>query len=60
MQTRKMEVAPTAHYSYGGVEVDMMKQRLSILAVGETMSGIDGANGWVEIIYCNTVVLENR
>ena len=42
----KMEVGPTAHYSMGGVEVDI-KCRTKIgglFAVGEVISQIHGAN----------------
>ena len=43
---QKMEVAPTAHYSMGGVAVDMeCRTKVKCLfAVGETISQIHGAN----------------
>ncbi|WP_101294224.1 L-aspartate oxidase [Halegenticoccus soli] len=42
-----MEIAPTAHYSMGGVDVDPRTGRTSVdglYAVGETSSGLHGAN----------------
>ncbi|MGB8034169.1 MAG: FAD-dependent oxidoreductase [Nitrososphaeraceae archaeon] len=43
---QKMEVAPTAHYSMGGVVVDMecRTKVKRLFAVGETISQIHGAN----------------
>ena len=43
---QKMEVAPTAHYSMGGVVVDMecRTKVKRLFAVGETISRIHGAN----------------
>jgi succinate dehydrogenase flavoprotein subunit len=43
---QKMEVAPTAHYSMGGVAVDMecRTKVKRLFAVGETISQIHGAN----------------
>jgi succinate dehydrogenase/fumarate reductase flavoprotein subunit len=43
----KMEVGPTAHYSMGGIVVDMkcrIKRIRGLFAVGETISQIHGAN----------------
>ncbi|MGH9974659.1 MAG: FAD-binding protein [Nitrososphaeraceae archaeon] len=42
----KMEVGPTAHYSMGGVEVDIMCRTKigGLFAVGEVISQIHGAN----------------
>ena len=42
----KMEVAPTAHYSMGGVVVDIncRTKVKGLFAVGEAMSQIHGAN----------------
>ena len=43
---QKMEVGPTAHYSMGGVVVDInCRTKVSgLFAVGETISQIHGAN----------------
>ncbi len=43
----KMEVAPTAHYSMGGVFVDHLKGQTSVknlYAIGEVTAGVHGAN----------------
>lgn len=47
MAEESVEVAPTAHYSMGGVEVDFETGATAVenlYAVGETIAGIHGAN----------------
>ncbi|WP_343417273.1 FAD-binding protein [Candidatus Flexifilum breve] len=49
---KPMEVAPTAHYSMGGVVVEPdtgATQVVRLYAAGEVTSGLHGANRWVAI-----------
>ena len=60
MAEAPVEVAPTAHYSMGGVEVDFETGATSIenlYAVGETIAGIHGANRLGGNSLSETVVL---
>lgn len=60
MAEAPVEVAPTAHYSMGGVEVDFETGATSIenlYAVGETIAGIHGANRLGGNSLAETVVL---
>ncbi len=44
---KPMEVAPTAHYSMGGVDIDFESGETGVgglYAVGETVAGVHGAN----------------
>ena len=46
ISTEKMEVGPTAHYSMGGIVVDMecRTKIKGLFAAGESISQIHGAN----------------
>ncbi|MFH5800490.1 L-aspartate oxidase [Haladaptatus sp. CMAA 1911] len=60
MADTPVEVAPTAHYSMGGVEVDFETGATSVenlYAVGETIAGIHGANRLGGNSLAETVVL---
>jgi succinate dehydrogenase / fumarate reductase, flavoprotein subunit len=60
MAEAPVEVAPTAHYSMGGVEVDFETGATSVenlYAVGETIAGIHGANRLGGNSLAETVVL---
>lgn len=55
-----MEIAPTAHYSMGGVDIDWTTGRTAIdrlYAVGETTAGVHGANRLGGNSLAETVVM---